>query len=60
MITTPLSLWIWVSYTTFAYENLSVSHEVGGWPIEVTFTLTNTGPFAGDKVVQLYISDLCA
>lgn len=51
-----------LSYTTFAYENLSVSpREVGGaGQIEVTFTLTNTGPFAGDEVVQLYISDLYA
>ncbi len=39
-----------LSYTTFAYENLSVS-ETG-----VTFTLRNTGNCAGDEIAQLYVS----
>lgn len=51
-----------LSYTTFAYDNLSVSPtEVrGAAQIKVEFTLTNTGQLAGDEVVQLYISDLFA
>ena len=51
-----------LSYTTFAYENLSVTpQEVkGASQIEVEFDLINTGEVAGDEVVQLYISDLFA
>ena len=39
-----------LSYTTFAYSNLTVTDK------GVTFALKNTGDRAGDEVVQLYIS----
>lgn len=39
-----------LSYTTFAYSNLTVTDK------GTTFTLKNTGDCAGDEVVQLYIS----
>jgi beta-glucosidase len=44
-----------LSYTTFAYSDLSVSV---GENIEVTCTVRNTGERAGDEVVQLYVRDL--
>ncbi len=46
-----------LSYTTFAITNLRVSApqvKVGG-AATVTVNVTNTGPVAGDEVVQLYI-----
>ncbi len=46
-----------LSYTTFAITNLNVAApqvKVGG-SVAVTADLTNTGPVAGDEVVQLYI-----
>lgn len=39
-----------LSYTTFAYDNLSVT-DAG-----VSFRLKNTGDRAGDEVIQLYVS----
>ena len=39
-----------LSYTTFAYSNLTVTDK------GVTFALKNTGDCAGDEVVQLYVS----
>lgn len=51
-----------LSYTGFKYENLKLSkafmnkNEV----LEVSFTLTNTGKYAGEEVVQLYLQDLVA
>ena len=49
-----------LSYTTFAYKNLSIKN-VSGTPanprFEVTFDLTNTGSRAGAEVAQLYVSD---
>ena len=38
-----------LSYTTFAYSDLSVSGT------DVTFTVTNTGAVAGSEVAQLYL-----
>ena len=45
-----------LSYTTFAYSDLSVADKGDGrW--EVTCTVTNTGSRQGDEVVQLYLRD---
>jgi len=48
-----------LSYTTFEYSDLSLSHDAAGAAdtVEVSLTVTNTGDRAGDEVVQLYISD---
>ncbi|HEY0791135.1 MAG TPA: glycoside hydrolase family 3 C-terminal domain-containing protein [Chthoniobacterales bacterium] len=48
-----------LSYTTFEYSNLRVTP--GAWvpngknPVEVSFTVTNTGKQAGAEVAQLYV-----
>ncbi len=49
-----------LSYTTFAYENLSVDKPTWGFKdkINVSFTLTNTGNRDGEEVAQLYVRDL--
>ncbi|MHA6531871.1 glycoside hydrolase family 3 N-terminal domain-containing protein [Paenibacillus sp. BAC0078] len=49
-----------LSYTTFAYEGLSLSSEVMApdRPLEVKVTVTNTGNMAGTETVQLYIRDI--
>ncbi len=48
-----------LSYTTFTYDNLKLSKQKikDSETIEVTMTLTNTGKFAGEEVVQLYLQD---
>lgn len=51
-----------LSYTTFEYSALSISPaeiEVGGTAV-VRCRIRNTGPRAGDEVVQLYVRDLLA
>jgi beta-xylosidase len=48
-----------LSYTTFAYDHLAVPDRVptdGSLPVSVR--VTNTGPVAGDDVVQLYGHDV--
>jgi len=48
-----------LSYTTFRYDNLRMSTadvDVRG-TIEISCDVTNTGPVAGDEVVQLYLHD---
>jgi len=47
-----------LSYTTFSYTNLSISNTSVSvcTPINVTFTLTNTGTRSGDEVMQLYVA----
>jgi Glycosyl hydrolase family 3 C terminal domain. len=45
-----------LSYTTFAYSDLSVSAS-DGKGMTVTATVTNTGKRAGGEVVQLYVRD---
>lgn len=56
--TTPLyPFGFGLSYTTFSITNLKVSatQVKVGQAVEVTAEVTNTGPVAGDEVVQLYI-----
>ncbi|HZO75464.1 MAG TPA: glycoside hydrolase family 3 N-terminal domain-containing protein [Ktedonobacteraceae bacterium] len=56
--TTPLfSFGHGLSYTTFAYENMTVQAKSSTDPIEVSVTVRNTGECAGDEVVQLYCRD---
>jgi beta-glucosidase len=47
-----------LSYTTFAYSNLTISPTLAapGQPISVTVDVTNTGTRSGDEVAQLYLS----
>jgi beta-glucosidase len=45
-----------LTYTRFAYSDLAAPEEVGaGDPVEVVFTLTNTGQRPGKETVQLYV-----
>ncbi len=48
-----------LSYTTFQYSDLKLSKQKmkSNETIEVTITLTNTGKFIGEEVVQLYLRD---
>jgi len=47
-----------LSYTSFTYSNLQIPVKaVAGTDITVTATVTNSGKYAGDEVVQLYITD---
>ncbi|RZK60034.1 MAG: beta-glucosidase, partial [Pedobacter sp.] len=49
-----------LSYTTFQYDNLSISSKKSklGIPLKVTVQVTNAGDTDGDEVVQLYIRDM--
>ncbi|WMJ87075.1 glycoside hydrolase family 3 C-terminal domain-containing protein [Anaerocolumna sp. MB42-C2] len=49
-----------LSYTTFAYSNLTVSKEklTDKEKVRVFVDVTNTGTVIGKEVVQLYVSDL--
>ena len=49
-----------LSYTTFAYSNMvSETAEIAAaQTVELSVDVTNTGPVAGDEVVQLYVSDV--
>jgi len=51
-----------LSYTTFTYSELTISatHLTAGEHLTVTVQVANTGEFAGDEVVQLYLSDVIA
>jgi beta-glucosidase len=44
-----------LSYTTFAYKNLTVSPSTAG--AEVHFEVTNTGSRAGAEVAEVYVGD---
>jgi len=48
-----------LSYTTFAYDNLRLSADTlaPGETLTVTVDVTNSGPRAGQEVVQLYVRD---
>ncbi|KUP22185.1 glycoside hydrolase family 3 N-terminal domain-containing protein [Paenibacillus sp. DMB5] len=49
-----------LSYTTFAYEGLTLSSDTmtASQPLEVKVTLTNTGSVTGTETVQLYVGDI--
>lgn len=50
-----------LSYSTFAYSDLKVTKSVkAGTSVRVSAVVHNTGPIAGDEVVQLYITDTAA
>jgi len=46
-----------LSYTKFSYSDLSVppTATAAGRPVDADVTVTNSGQFAGDEVVQLYL-----
>lgn len=48
-----------LSYTTFAYSNLSVSPQAGevNQPVTVSFDVKNTGHREGAEVAELYVGD---
>jgi beta-glucosidase len=48
-----------LSYTTFAYKNLTVSPATSSLdqPVSVAFDVTNTGNRAGAEVAQVYVGD---
>jgi beta-glucosidase len=47
-----------LSYTTFAYKNLTVSPSTStGQPVELHFDVTNTGSRTGAEVAQVYVGD---
>jgi beta-glucosidase len=48
-----------LSYTTFNYSDVKLSKTSlkGNETLKATVTVSNTGKFAGEEVVQLYISD---
>ena len=45
-----------LSYTTFGYGPLKLSAATFAGRLTATLTVTNTGPVAGQEVVQLYLS----
>jgi beta-glucosidase len=46
-----------MSYTTFSYRDLKMATEQKtGEPLKVSATVTNTGAYAGEEVVQVYVS----
>lgn len=51
-----------LSYTTFKYSDLMLSKNKidRSDKIEVSFTVTNTGSYDGEEIVQLYLRDLVA
>jgi beta-glucosidase len=46
-----------LSYTTFAYKNLTVSAPSGDDEVTVAFDVTNTGNRAGADVAEVYVGD---
>lgn len=49
-----------LSYTTFSYGDIKASQSQvsRGAPVSVEVTVTNTGDYRGEEVVQLYLTDL--
>ncbi len=46
-----------LSYTTFAYKNLTISPPSSDQEVSVTFDITNTGTLAGADVAEVYVGD---
>lgn len=47
-----------LSYTTFKYSNLVMPEKAeAGLPVKVQVTVTNSGKYDGEEVVQLYLTD---
>lgn len=47
-----------LSYTTFKYSNLVMPEKAeAGSPLKVQVTVTNSGKYDGEEVVQLYLTD---
>jgi len=46
-----------LSYTTFAYKNLTVSAASGDTQVTVALDVTNTGARAGAEIAQVYVGD---
>ncbi|MDQ1085991.1 beta-glucosidase BglX [Siphonobacter sp. SORGH_AS_1065] len=48
-----------LSYTTFSYSDVKLSKSTlkGNETLKATVTVANTGKYAGEEVVQLYLSD---
>ena len=48
-----------LSYTTFAYKNLSIipAHAAGDQTVSVSFDVTNTGHRAGAEVAEVYVGE---
>jgi beta-glucosidase len=45
-----------LSYTTFEYSDLKINNaQKAGDPVELSFSLKNTGQMKGDEVVQVYV-----
>lgn len=51
-----------LSYTSFEYSGLKVTpaQPAAGQPVTVEVTVTNTGNYRGEEVVQLYLADVAA
>lgn len=51
-----------LSYTTFRVDNLILSRTQlqAGEAVQISVTVTNTGSYAGDEVLQLYVRDRIA
>ncbi|MFT5085598.1 MAG: beta-glucosidase [Lentisphaeria bacterium] len=49
-----------LSYTQFAYSDIKLNHTsiALGQTLTATVTVTNTGGYAGEEVVQMYIQDM--
>jgi beta-glucosidase len=46
-----------LSYTSFAYKNLTISAVSTDQEVSVTFDVTNTGPRAGADVAEVFVGD---
>jgi beta-glucosidase len=49
-----------LSYTSFAYQQLTIQATTTREPLAVSLVVRNTGDRAGDEVVQLYVQDQVA
>lgn len=51
-----------LSYTQFEYSGLEIgpAQPAAGQPVTVEVTVTNTGKYRGEEVIQLYLTDVAA